>query len=61
VCQKIIQNISTKNFQCDVYQNTTENDIKFPVPVITKNIQLHNKEVETANSLKVNLYQVIIS
>ncbi|XP_011633829.1 centaurin-gamma-1A isoform X1 [Pogonomyrmex barbatus] len=55
VCQKIIQNISMKNFSCDVCQHTTENDVKFTVPTVTKNIQLHNKETETTNSLKVNI------
>jgi len=54
VCQKIIQNIS-KNFSCDVCQHATENDVKFAVPAITKNMQLYNKDVETTNSLKINV------
>ncbi|KAL6425224.1 hypothetical protein ACFW04_009461 [Cataglyphis niger] len=53
VCQKIIRNISMKHFPCDVCQHSTENDIKFPVPVTTKNVQLQNKEMETTNSLKI--------
>lgn len=43
-----------KHFPCDVCQHGAENDIKFPVPVATKNVQLQNKEVET-NSLKVSM------
>lgn len=43
-----------KHFPCDVCQHSAENDIKFPVPVATKNVQLQNKEVET-NSLKVSM------
>ncbi|XP_019699185.1 centaurin-gamma-1A isoform X2 [Harpegnathos saltator] len=54
VCQKIIQNSSTKHFPCDVPQHSTESDIKFPVPVITKTAHLHNKEMESTNSLKAN-------
>ncbi|XP_014470653.1 PREDICTED: centaurin-gamma-1A isoform X3 [Dinoponera quadriceps] len=55
VCQKIIQqNTSTRHFPCDVSQHSTESDIKFPVPVITKTVHLHNKEVESTNSLKAN-------
>lgn len=42
-----------KHFPCDVCQHSTENDIKFPVPV-AKNVHLQNKEMET-NSLKVNM------
>lgn len=53
VCQKIIRNISMKHFPCDICQHSAENDIKFPVPVATKNVQLQNKEVET-NSLKIS-------
>lgn len=56
VCQKIIQNIS-KQFPCDICQHSTENDVKFPIPVATKNVQLQNKEIETANSLKVNIVE----
>jgi len=56
VCQKIIQNISTKHFSCDICQHTTENEIKFSIPV-TKTVHLHNKEMETTNLLKVNVSQ----
>jgi len=59
VCQKIIQNISIKNFSCDVCQHATENEVKFAVPAIIKNVQLHNKDTETTNSLKVNVSQFI--
>lgn len=56
MCQKIIQNSSTKHFSCDVSQHSTESDIKFPVPVITKTAHiLYNKEVESTNSLKANV------
>ncbi|XP_012233441.1 centaurin-gamma-1A isoform X1 [Linepithema humile] len=54
VCQKIIQNVSAKHFSCDICQRTTENEIKFSIPVVTKTVHLHNKEMETTNSLKVN-------
>lgn len=54
VCQKIIQNLSTKHFPRDAFHRTAENDIKFVLPVITKNAQVYNKEVETTNSLKVS-------
>lgn len=61
VCQKIIQNSATKHFPCDVSQHSTESDIKFPVPVITKTVHLHNKEVEGTNSLKANVSVRVIS
>lgn len=50
-----------KHFPCDVCQHSTENEIKFPVPVTTKNVQLQNKEMETTNSLKVNANNFICS
>lgn len=57
VCQKIIQNVSTKQFSCNICQRTTENEIKFAIPVVTKTVHLHNKEMETTNLLKVNVSQ----
>lgn len=62
VCQKIIQNSSARHFPCDGSQHSAEGDIKFPVPVITKAAHLHNKEVESTNSLKANVsVRVIVS
>lgn len=48
-----------KNFSCDVCQRSTKNDVKFAVPAITKNVQLHNKDTESTNSLKVNISQSV--
>lgn len=48
-----------KNFSCDVCQHATDNDVKFAVPTITKNMQHHNKDTETTNSLKVNVSRFV--
>lgn len=40
-------------------QRATENDVKFAVPAVTKNVQLHTKDTETTNSLKVNMNQSV--
>ncbi|KAI4495562.1 hypothetical protein M0802_008574 [Mischocyttarus mexicanus] len=53
VCQQIIQSISTKNFRCNG-QYSIENEIKYPVPITPKNVQLVSKEMEMTNLLKVD-------
>ncbi|XP_076673592.1 centaurin gamma 1A isoform X3 [Andrena cerasifolii] len=53
VCQKIIQRISAKHYRCNG-QPTADNEIKYPVPMIAKNVQLLAKDMEATNSSKVN-------
>ena len=61
VCQKIIQHISAKHYRCNG-QQAIENEIKYPVPIITKNTQFLTKEMEATNSSKLNVscYLLII-
>lgn len=54
VCQKIIQCISAKHYRCNG-QPTADNEIKYPVPMIAKNVQLLAKDMEATNSSKVNV------
>ncbi|XP_015603346.1 centaurin-gamma-1A isoform X2 [Cephus cinctus] len=55
VCQKIIQKISMNNPRYNG-QRLQEDETKYSVPVITKNVQLPTKDVETSSpSLKITM------